>query len=128
MHYYLNKLGVEHPDQWCPNDHREKKWKKERKKYGFDSRETWSLDSTFFMWLYEHLKMFMKVADGVVNLNFHKIEIDGVEHTQRQWILMCLEDLKEILKTAYPKDNKDDKERTDRVMKIWSHIYPYMWW
>lgn len=127
-HYYLDKLGVEYPHQWCPGDEREKKWKKERKKYGFDSRETWSLDGTFFMWLYEHLEMFMKCADGVVDLNFHVIKIGDEEKTQREWILECIS----VLKKSLQNDDFVYRERrvkdTDRVMQIWSAIYNYMWW
>ena len=126
-HYYLDKLGVEYPDRWLPNDAREKQWKKERKKYGFDSRETWSLDSTMFMWLYEHLKLFMKHADQVINLNFHVIEVDGVSRTLREWILICLEHLEQVVQ-HYGNLKEETLERTDEIMKILSRIYPLLWW
>lgn len=51
-HYYLERLEI--PIEKCgtnfcdKKDKRYRKWMKERKKYGFDSRETWSLDSSFY--------------------------------------------------------------------------------
>ena len=35
-----------------------KKYRKERKRYGFDTRETWNLDATASIWLYERLRAF----------------------------------------------------------------------
>lgn len=60
---YLEDLGIKrenHSINFCndKDDPRQKSWKKERKKYGFDSREVWNLDKTFIEWLYSHLRMY----------------------------------------------------------------------
>lgn len=40
------------------NDKRQKIWKEQRSKYGFDEREFWSLKTTFAAFVYPRLKMF----------------------------------------------------------------------
>jgi hypothetical protein len=45
-------------------------WRKERRQYGFDSRETWNLDRTFVEWLYARLMMYLEHTTH--NLDFHK--------------------------------------------------------
>lgn len=129
QHYYLQKLGLAAPEQLLPGDAREKRWKKERKKYGFDTRDTWNLDYTFLLWLYEHLKLFLKCTDGFVDLTYHQIKIDDCMKNLREWILECIAMLEEVL-PVYDKSPKDEEiyKKTDRVMQIWSKIYPHMWW
>ena len=39
-------------------DKRQGRWKKERKKYGFDERQTWNLSTTMIELLYERVMMF----------------------------------------------------------------------
>lgn len=77
-HRYLNKLGIESDNDCIFNTERgrcKKRFKKERKKYGFDTRETWSMDFTSATWLYEHLKVYKKVAGEIVDLTCHKFNI-----------------------------------------------------
>ena len=38
---------------------------KQRKKYGFDERETWALNYTSILWLYTHLKRYRKWGGAV---------------------------------------------------------------
>ena len=40
------------------------KWFLQRKLYGFDDREIWSIDITFYKWLLPRLKKFRKKANG----------------------------------------------------------------
>lgn len=42
-------------------DKRQKKWKKQQKKYGFDERDTWSLDFRIVAFVYPRLKMLRKI-------------------------------------------------------------------
>ena len=77
-HKYLNKLGIKSDSTAIFNTEekdqdRDKRFKKQRKKYGFDERETWCLDYTFITWLYSHLRLYKKVS--IVNLDYHKFEI-----------------------------------------------------
>ena len=40
------------------------KWFYQRHTRGWDDRETWDLDYTFFVWLRDHLKVFVKKNNG----------------------------------------------------------------
>lgn len=78
-HYYLNKLGIKSDDPCIFNtgnrQYSQKRYKKERLKHGFDSRELWSMEYTSACWLYEHIKLYKKIAGKIVDLNFHTFEI-----------------------------------------------------
>ena len=62
------------------------------KKTKVDPRDCWELEGTFYMWIYEHLKQYMKDADGFVNLEYHIIEHNGKAYTQKA-LIEYLEDL-----------------------------------
>ena len=130
-HYFVERLGI--PIEKCGTnfcgrmDKRYGKWMKERKKYGFDSRETWSLDSAFYTWLYERLMMYKKEASKVVNLSFHKFDIDGREYTQIEAIDEMLRLLEKILKSDGLYDKKQ-AEMEHRIALIWAEVLPAMWW
>ena len=50
-HKYLESLlpkGKSPYDFECDDEVRNQKWESERLEYGFDERETWNLDFTFF--------------------------------------------------------------------------------
>ncbi len=117
---------------------RKKRLEKQRKKYGFDETETWSLKNTFYYWLYERLKMYMKVADPVIDLTCHKFEYKSKTYTQRELILKLIDLLKEHIlsekewsrtsgKEIYAFLNRYD-ERTEEICEIWKIILPSMWW
>ena len=78
-HYYLNKLGIKSDDPCIFNtgnrEYSRRRYKKERLKYGFDSRELWSMDYTSACWLYEHIKLYKKIAGKIVDLNFRTFYI-----------------------------------------------------
>lgn len=111
------------PYGWSDNTGRDSRWREERRIYGFDERETWSLDITFFYWLYERLIMFKKVCS--IDLNFHKININNKELTQGECIDKMIENCKEIItnKTIY--DLYDLQQET---LEIWSKCIHTMWW
>ncbi len=82
-HKYLNDIGIESDDisifNTCHKDEsgRDKKFKKQRSKYGFDARETWNLDYTLITWLYSHLLMFLEQGGQIVDFksDLHKFKI-----------------------------------------------------
>ena len=90
MHKYLNDIGIRDDEICVPMTERKertkskrKKIKKQRKKYGYDSRETFCLSLTSAMWLYEHLQMYVDTAG--VDLNFHELEIAPVIIDEKIW-------------------------------------------
>lgn len=134
---FLEDIGYEE-EKIKHSKKRKKRLAKQRKKYGFDEVETWSLENTFYYWLYERLKMYMKVADPVVDLNFHKFEYKSKIYTQKELILKLIDLLKEnilAIENWYKIDNKNIdtffnryKERTKEICEIWGIILPAMWW
>lgn len=132
-HYYLEKLGLKLEDcmtNFCDNtDKRYDDWMKEREVYGFDSRETWCLENIFYQWMYEHLKMFKKRASKIVNLEYHKFNVNGEEMTQLQAINRMIELLEKIVssKDSIFEGNNWDEERRE-LLAIWAEVLPAMWW
>ena len=130
-HKYLEKFSFD-SETCIPNtsekdrSDRDLTFKRQRKKYGFDERETWGLDFTSACWLYEHLCMYMDIGGKVVDLDFYKFDVpvleyngyngynggkqewsDGVEKwykhtfktmTQRECIELCMSYLSDYLK------------------------------
>ena len=112
-------------------DHRAKRWAKQKIKYGFDDRETWAMDYTFYCWLYEHLKMFKEIC--CIDLNYHKFEYEGEELTQGECIDRMLEGCELYIAyddSGWGKDKltEEEQKKIDDVIKIWGIVIPAMWW
>ncbi len=122
-----NKQGT-HPSTWGIGDKtREEVWYKERRKYGFDSRETWSLDTTFYIWLYEHLMMFKEKASDKIDLTYHKFEYKGEILTQIDCIDRMIEGCKLYIQDS-ESNEKEKQEKIKSVCEIWALVIPAMWW
>lgn len=141
---YLDDIGEDYSWVWKPEgSERDELFEKEREIYGFDSRETWSLDYVFYMWLYERLKMFVEIGGQVVDLNFHKFNFKGKEYTQLELINMMIERL-EYYFNEDARDSKIDEYRKQgmgifeadnkayepvkEIGEIWALVLPAMWW
>lgn len=128
QHRYLEEIiGREEVVQnWLPGDEREERWQKQQAEYGFDDRETWSLDTTFFQWLYERLRMFKDIGGDVVDLNFNSFEIDGSKLTQLEIIDKMISNCEQIIKNDIPDDETARLEQ--ETARLWSIVVPAMWW
>ena len=89
---YLNDVGVKSDETCVPlttdrdgDSERLNRFMEEREQYGFDSRETWSLEYTAAMWLYEHLMMYKDYAGKIVDLGHHRFMVSKVEVPQEIW-------------------------------------------
>lgn len=127
---YLDDIGEDYSWVWKPEgSERDELFEKEREIYGFDSRETWSLDHVFYMWLYERLKMFVEIGGQVVDLNYHKFDFKGKEYTQLELINMMIERLESYLKKE---DlfvlSEEEYEPIKEIGEIWALVLPAMWW
>ena len=154
---YLKEIGI-NEDHWPETvytsaksevrDCREKEYKKYYEEVGVNPADTWNLSTTAMMWLYERLVEYRKQTEGIINLEFHTFEVDGIDYTQKQ----LLDDLIEIAECILCEpeniaiesevwdrlvNNKDWHERSDdnfindleaRFWKIWSIVFPAMWW
>lgn len=135
-----------------------KKFKKQRKKYGFDGRECYALNHAAAAWLYSHLKRFKKDASEIVNLEFYKFDIPVLyetdkksyketektwyearieNHTQLECIDICISYLKSYL--LCEENIPDDLEEAGNIeqkgeemgagaFRIFAIILPAMWW
>ena len=130
---YLDDIGEDYSWVWKPEgSERDELFEKEREIYGFDSRETWSLDYVFYMWLYERLKMFVEIGGQVVDLNYHKFDFKGKEYTQLELINMMIERLESYFKKFKKEDlfvsSEEEYEPIKEIGEIWALVLPAMWW
>lgn len=129
MRKYLDDIGVtDRPDTWLPNDDRQRLWEDERRVYGFDSRETWGLDFTFYLWLYEHLMMYKEKAANVVDLEYDVVDYEGKTYNQLQLIDMMLKRLRFRLSEEFDDSNWWHHHYVHEIEKIWALVLPAMWW
>ena len=161
MRKYLNDIGIKDEETCIPNsadtsDERMPRFLEQREKYGFDERETWSLDFTFSCWLYEHLRMFLDIGGKIVDLNFYKFEISVLEElknpvknekgfperifkknkkkievTQEEAIRKCIEYLENYfkLKQEIGIENAIKADAyLENAVEIFKVILPAMWW
>lgn len=126
-HKYLTDLGIKlenTPYGWNPNDDRQERWSQEREEYSFDERETWSLNATFFYWLYERLMKYNEI--NIVNTSFHKFNINGKEMTQQE----CMDKMIELCKRyiTYEYINLEDENKMlDEVEEIFDILKKCIW-
>lgn len=114
------------PYGWSEDTGRDSKWREQRRIYGFDERETWSLDNTFFCWLYERLKMYDEVNIVDTESDFNKIRFKGKEFTLQDCMDFLLENCKMIILDQGMSDHiiKLEKE----VLDLWRECYRLLWW
>lgn len=103
----------------------------------FDDRDTFNMDGIIIMWMYQCLRFFQDEASKIVNFDFHKFEIDGVELTQRQCIDRMVQDCKIILyDDGAFEDYKEENDYITNVVDpaindlfmVFSKVYWAMWW
>ena len=126
-HKYLDDIGY---NLWfkTDDDKRQPQWQEIQSIYGFDERETWSLDATMIALLYERVKMYKEISENKVDLDFHSINIEynneSKTMSQLEWIDMLL-----TLTETYLTDHNDtSQDKTKEIWIIWSELSPYMWW
>lgn len=124
-HKYLSEIIdlKNTPYGYSENTGRDKKWSEEREKFGFDERETWSLDISFFCWLYERLRMFKDIAG--IKLDFYEFNINENKMTQIQCIDRMIELCEKII---INKDINDMSKERNEILDIWKECINVMWW
>lgn len=125
---YLEELNYSSIEKQTKNDSRrqKKRWKKERKKYGFDQRDTWNMDTTMIELLYERIRMYLEVT--IVDLDYHKILINGTEKTLRYWLRVLLVLCAEFLTEDEDYSKIDDGTLSRKIWSIWAELVAYVWW
>lgn len=126
---YLEELGLKEEDyglNWLSkDDDRLKDFNDEKEMYGFCSAETWNMGRIFCEWLYSHCKMYLEKAEGIVDMEFHCIEIGDEELTQLQCIQRILKLTGEALTES---DGGEITKNLREAILIWAEVFPLMWW
>ena len=128
MHKYLSELMrnkpcfLEFPKEW--------RFWKQRWQYGFDQRETYALNDTFYCWLYERLRMYVDTASKIIDLEYHRFIWKGKEYTQIDLIKELLTHLEFYFKSS--EDcillNEEEEKIILEIGEIWAILLPAMWW
>ena len=118
-HKYLENIlpkGKTPYDFECDDEIRNQKWEKEREQYGFDERETWNLDFTFFCWLYERLRKYKEVSP--VDLTHKIVKVNNEEKNLEEWVNLMISNSKDlILANIYSEENVKLAEFTIEIFK-----------
>lgn len=128
IYKYLEELvdPKDLPQNWNPDDKRQKAWKRQREECGFDERETWSLDYTFRLWFYQRLKMYNEI--NCIDSNHHKFKFKEEEYTLQE----CIDYILEAFELSFKNDDwnykKEMSEKVYNAYKIIGIIMPYLWW
>ena len=126
-HKYLESLlpkGKSPYDFECDDEIRNQKWRKEVEEYGFDERETWNLDFTFFCWLYERLKKYKEVSPA--DLSCKIVKVNDEEKTLEEWLDIMINNAESlILVDIYSEEKIDLAEFT---IEIFKQTIFYLWW
>ena len=104
-----------------------KKYAKQRKLYGFDSRECYNLDRIFVEWLYSHLKMYYKDAHTIIDLKACKVQHQDKEYSLDEAIDYMLVRL-ECYLLNYDTAELKSIDKVREAILMWADAFPYMWW
>lgn len=123
-HYYEKEIGVNKDSYFWQEsekkDDRYEQWKEQRKKYGFDARETWSLDGTLATYIYPRLCMFRDIASGYPR-----------GETEESW-LKKLDEMIFAFRVALTHWNVDytdeEWERARQGRLLFAEWYHDLWW
>ena len=132
MRKYIEDSGIKFedtPQGMLSNDKREEIWKEQREIYGFDTRETWNLDYTIKLFLYERLCMYNEI--NCIDTTFHKIEYDGEIVNFQDALDKMIEGLKlDLILDEYDKKRKepDTEKKINDVFPLLAEFIYCLWW
>lgn len=133
-HLYLEQLGI--PLKKCGvnfldnTDKRCQDWKEFKALYNVDPRATWQLYATYIEWIYENVKAYKELAQEVIDLNYHTVEIEDKTYTQGQVIDMILNTCEEYFKGSedYRINDGVIYDTCKRITDLFVDIINCMWW
>lgn len=97
----------------------------------FDSRDTFNMDTTLIMWLYERLRYFEDNVSKIVVMDDPKwstFEVDGRRMTQMQCVKRMIRDCRIILTSDDFYDCEKRDAAKDDLFKVLSKVFWAMWW
>ena len=90
------------------------------------SKECWDLDLAFLKWLQEHLPVYLKDAEQIVDLTYYKFTYNNIEYTQKDLIIHMIK----LVNEAIDMDMYDEKYSVivDEILDLWKMVFHCMWW
>lgn len=157
---YLQELGLKESICSCnttikDDSGRDWMFSEQRDTYGFDERETWSMDYTAAEWLYCHLKLYLETAEKIVDLTYHRFTVPVLDETNKsddadladrifpivqqevthkEAIDLCIGYLEAYLRTQDElcnhtfEEEREAYEKEQAAFRIFAEILPAMWW
>ena len=92
------------------------------------SRDCWNLDFAFYKWVLEHLKVYLKDATGIINLEYHTEEYNGKVYTQREAIERMISLCEMLISRESNIWSEEYHKCEEELMDLWRIWYGYMWW
>lgn len=94
-------------------------------------KDCWNLNDAFLSWLWERLPVYLRDADGVINLDAHQFYYHDKMYTHKELIQLMIRDL--CIIHGQGSDNlwESDDEKyslTEEVLEIWKLVFFSMWW
>lgn len=101
------------------------------------------MDDTFYNWLLEHLRVYLKDASIIIDLDYRTLTVDEVSLTQREAIEHIIKQIEKIMfikdaclteliakgyYASYEEIEKDCEATLNNAMDWWAQVLPYMWW
>ena len=112
--------------------------KKYERTYGVHYRDTWSLDFTFYMWLYERLRAYVDIAGSFIDITSrYDFEYKVETYSQLELINILESKLEDIIKgefddalayECYEEECVAKEELIKEICEIWGILLPAMWW
>lgn len=93
--------------------------------------ECWSLDYTIVKWLNEHLKVYLKDANGFIDLTVYKFEYQGKNYTQLELLNKLITVTDELLEgyddwlISRPKNAERLKDEMYDILEL---LHFSLWW
>ncbi len=128
-----------------------KKYESQKRRYGFDERELWSLDYTSYVWLYSHLKALIEadMVDWEWKGNFVDSDGEYTEYGKRlieagvpnpisteaviDYLIQRIEEADRLIHCYNKNDKTFDNEKQGyvilaEVFRIYGVLLPELWW
>ena len=100
----------------------------QRRFRGWSNDECWNINSEFLRWLNIRLKQYLKDADSIVDLDYHKFIYLENEYTQKQLILTLIDNTDWMLKDDVYDWTEEYMQKQNETLDIFKLIFNTLWW